>query len=297
MDLLSRRESPEGGLVTVAARVRAGGGRHEDGDGARWVFPAFRPAAAEPGAPGKVTELPSPAEVSRQAGLLAELRRDAEARKARAFSAPASEEAHRLLREFLAEEPLAEESEAASSAARPEISHALAVGSAVHRILEELDLDGDLAAGLARAREGLPQVLEALVEGDEAREATLRARSILDRLAAGGTLARLREIVPHIVARELPVLLPPDDAPAGPVGFISGAIDLIYRDPATRKLVIADYKTDEVVTDQDVAGRVTAYASQAAAYRRALREALGLEEEPGFELWFLQADRIEKVGP
>ena len=44
MDLLSRRETPEGGLVTVAARVRAGGGSHEDGGGARWVFPALRPA-------------------------------------------------------------------------------------------------------------------------------------------------------------------------------------------------------------------------------------------------------------
>jgi ATP-dependent exoDNAse (exonuclease V) beta subunit len=143
----------------------------------------------------------------------------------------------------------------------------------------------------------LPQVLEALVEGDEAREATRRASSILDRLAAGRTLARLREIVPHIIARELSVLLPPDDAPARPVGFVSGAIDLVYRDPATGKLVIADYKTDEVVTDQEVAGRVAAYASQGATYRRALREALGLAEEPGFELWFLQADRIEKVGP
>lgn len=297
MDLLSRRESPEGDLVTVAARVRAGGGSHEDGDGARWVFPALRPAAAEPGAPGKVIELPSPAEVSRQARLLAELRRDAEARKARPFSAPASEEAHRLLRELLAEGHLAEEREAASSAARPEISQALAVGSAVHRILEELDLDDDLAAGLARARERLPQVLATLVEGDEARDATRWASSILDRLAAGRTLARLREIVPHIIARELPVLLPPDDSPAGPVGFVSGAIDLVFRDPANGKLVIADYKTDEVVTDQDVAGRVAAYASQGATYRRALREALGLAEEPGFELWFLQADRIEKVGP
>jgi ATP-dependent helicase/nuclease subunit A len=297
MDLLSRRETPEGGLVTVAARVRAGGGSHEDGSGARWVFPALRPAATEPAAPGKAIELPSPAEVSRQARLLAELRRDAEAREARPFSAPASEEAHRLLHELLAEEPLAEEREAASSATRPEVSQAAAVGGAVHRVLEELDLGGDLAASLARARERLPQYLEALVRRDETREAVKRATSILDLLAAGRTLVRLREIAPHVVARELSVLLPPGDGPDAPVGFVSGAIDLVYRDPATGELVIADYKTDEVATDREVAARVAAYSLQGAAYRRALREALGLPKEPRFELWFLQADRIEEVRP
>jgi ATP-dependent helicase/nuclease subunit A len=297
MDLLSRRETPEGGLAAVAARVRAGGRSHEDGGGARWVFAALKPAAAEPAAPGKTLELTSLAEVSRQARLLGELRRGAEARMARPFSAPASEEAHRLLRELLAEEYLAEEREAGGSAARPEVSPALAVGSAVHRVLEELHLGEDLAAGLARARDQLPQYLEALVRRDEAHEALERARSILDRLAAGRTLGRLREIAAHVVAREIPVLLPPTKNLEGPVGFISGAIDLLYRDPVTGELVIADYKTDEVTSEAEIEGRKKAYAPQGVHYRRALREALGLSKEPRFELWFLQADRIEKVGP
>ena len=78
-----------------------------------------------------------------------------------------------------------------------------------------------------------------------------------------------------------------------PVGFVSGTIDLLYRDPATGRLVVADYKTDDPET---LEARVAVYAPQGATYVRALREALGLEEPPRFELWFLQADRVVEVG-
>ena len=216
---------------------------------------------------------------------------------ARPFSAPASEEAHHLLRELLAEEHLEEEREAASSAARPEVSPALAVGSAVHRVLEELRPRWGLGGRAAPVHAtSCPSTWRLSSRRDAAHEALARARSILDRLAAGRTLARLREIAAHVVARELPVLLPPDQGPEGPVGFVSGAIDLVYRDPATGELVIADYKTDEVASEAEIeAGRVAAYAPQGVHYRRALREALGLSKEPRFELWFLHADRIDTV--
>ena len=83
------------------------------------------------------------------------------------------------------------------------------------------------------------------------------------------------------------MLLAPDDAAGAPVGFVSGTIDLVYRDPETGELVIADYKTDEVAGGRELRERAGAYAAQGAVYRRALREALGLSEDPRFELWFI----------
>jgi ATP-dependent exoDNAse (exonuclease V) beta subunit len=92
-----------------------------------------------------------------------------------------------------------------------------------------------------------------------------------------------------VVARELPVwALPAGDAEGEPVGFVAGAIDLLYRDPESRALVVADYKTD-AVGGTDLAARAAEYAGQGAAYVRAVAHALGLAEPPRFELWFLQA--------
>ncbi len=295
MDLLSARQAPTGGLAAAAARMRATGGSHEDGEGARWVFPALRRAQAEPVLPDGARTLPAPAEVARQAARLAELKRMAAARMARAFSAPASEEAHRLLQELLAQQA---HGEGGTAGRQDRIgggqASAAAVGVAVHGALETLDLAGDLAGWLVAASAFLRAALEGLVETRALDDAVRRAESVLGRLAGGPLLARLKEITPHILARELPVLLPP--APHdGPVGFVSGALDLVYRDPASGALVIADYKTDEVETEEGIAERVAAYALQGAVYRRALQEALGLSETPRFELWFLHAGRIERV--
>ena len=69
----------------------------------------------------------------------------------------------------------------------------------------------------------------------------------------------------------------------------------MYRDTSNGELVIADYKTDEVATDADLAEKVAAYRSQGDVYRRALQDALGLPEPPRFELWFLAAGRIVPV--
>jgi ATP-dependent exoDNAse (exonuclease V) beta subunit len=107
----------------------------------------------------------------------------------------------------------------------------------------------------------------------------------------------LRELGPAVLARELPILVPPAEGEeegdgARPVGFVAGAIDLVYRDPATGTLVVADYKTDAVADDDEIAARVDVYRPQGAVYARAVRDALGLAEAPRFELWFLRADRI-----
>ena len=99
-----------------------------------------------------------------------------------------------------------------------------------------------------------------------------------------------------MIARELPVLVAPERPDAGSVGFVAGAIDLVHRDPGTGELVVVDYKTDRVETPFEIAVRAQAYAAQGAEYQRALREALGLDAPPRFELWFLHAGHREVVG-
>ncbi len=104
---------------------------------------------------------------------------------------------------------------------------------------------------------------------------------------------RLGQLAPAIVARELPVFLRP--AEDNGTSVISGAVDLVYRDPEDGRLVIADYKTDRVESETEIAARVDRYQPQLAIYARALEEALGLEERPHTELWFLHADRIVRL--
>jgi ATP-dependent exoDNAse (exonuclease V) beta subunit len=104
-----------------------------------------------------------------------------------------------------------------------------------------------------------------------------------------------------VVARELPVLLPPGAADgaseASPVGFVSGSVDLLYRDPESGRLVVADYKTDRVEGAGEIAERARAYAPQARLYAAAVRDALGLDEPPRAELWFLWPGAVQVVEP
>jgi ATP-dependent exoDNAse (exonuclease V) beta subunit len=81
----------------------------------------------------------------------------------------------------------------------------------------------------------------------------------------------------------------------GAVGFVAGSIDLCYRDPTTGEWVVADYKTDPIRNAAELSERVARYAAQGRAYQLALRDALGLDADPRFELWFLDADRVEIV--
>jgi ATP-dependent helicase/nuclease subunit A len=296
MELLARRAPPEG-LGALAGDVLAGGGRHADRDGARWVFPAFGAAGEGAAATAAVTPpLAAPDQVARDAERLAGLRAAATARMARTFSAPASEEAHRRLRELLEEgdggRPEVGAVVARERAGEERGSPAAAAGSAVHRILEALDLGAEIGAQLAAAHATLPALVQGLIGPEGCREALRRAEEVLGRFAGGPLLGRLVAIAPHVVARELAVLLPPGDGPASPVGFVSGAIDLLYREPETGELVVADYKTDDVTGAAEFEARVASYALQGAVYRRAVQEALNLSRLPRFELWFLQAGVI-----
>jgi ATP-dependent helicase/nuclease subunit A len=295
MELLLARGELPASLPALWERAAAQDGGEEawafpDATGALWKFPALRPAgepklAAEPARPS----LPGPEEISYVSAALHAERARAADRMARPFGGAASEEAHARLRDQQAERLAAERS--ASRAAAPREA-AMAAGGAVHRALEEWDLSapGGTEAGRQRAR--LAAYLAAAAPGGDPEPALALAESLLQSFSGGPLLARLRSLNGHILARELPVLVPPELGEGSPVGVIAGAIDLLYRDPGDGRLVVADYKTDDVETDEQLRTRAAAYAPQGALYTRAIREALELPEAPRFELWFLKAGQV-----
>jgi ATP-dependent helicase/nuclease subunit A len=295
--LLSRAGGPGDLRLLWNEGAETGRWHFPDPAGAVWRFPALRPDAGEEAEEeAERPTLATPGEIARASELLVARRAAAAARMARSFSGAASEEAHELLREQMAERRLAEGTEREprerSAASLADRGAAMAAGTAVHHALETWDLAADPRAELERHRAALTATLSALVEGETLEQALPRARDLLDRFAGGPLLERLRALGPHLIARELPVLLPPADRDDAPVAFVSGAIDLLYRDPYTGRLVIADYKTDEVESSDDVAARAAVYAPQGAVYVRALQETLGLIEPPRFELWFLGVGRV-----
>ncbi len=274
------------GRPDLAALWEAGDWTFADRAEALWKFPALRPEtrAGEVGAQEAVA-LPSTAEVARESEILAARRAEAEERMSRRFTGAASEDSHDLLREQQAGRRTGEDRRKGTDR-----DAAMAAGGAVHRALETWDLAADPESEAARQRDLLPAYLGTLAEVDVAARALPLATELMDGFARSPLLARLRDLREHVLARELPVLLPP--SAHGAVGAISGTIDLLYQDPATGRLVIADYKTDDLSA---VESRIAVYAPQGGTYVRALREALDLQEEPRFELWFLRAERVVEV--
>jgi ATP-dependent helicase/nuclease subunit A len=293
--LLSRRGLP-GDLHARWEEALAGDGNpawtFADATGALWKFPALRPAgssglAAEPERPG----LPGPEEIALVSASLRAERARAGVRKDRPFGGAASEEAHALLREqqaerFAGERPRRREARGVTV----DRAAAMAAGGAIHRALEEWNLAADPRREAGRQRSLLPSYLAVLAEGDELERSLPVAEALLETFAGGPLLARLRRLKDHLLARELPILLPPGEGDHSPVGVVSGAIDLLYRDPDDGgRIVIADYKTDEVETAEEMRARAAVYASQGMLYARAIQEALELAATPRFELWFLRA--------
>jgi ATP-dependent helicase/nuclease subunit A len=283
LDLVrNRRGSGEAPRAVWERLEESGGSPWRDPDGVLWrgpdLVPATLPAPSDESetAPDDTPPTPDPVAVARaDAETLARHRAAARRRVARPVSRAASEEAHRELRE------LAARAEPVAGDALPRET-AMAVGTAVHRVLELYPLPEEKLTAV------LDAALEPLVPPDALAAARTQARDLWRRFTAGPLAARLDALLPHVVARELAVLLPPDPEDAdGPVGFLSGAIDLLYRDPDDGELVLADYKTDQVESPLEVDARARAYALQGRVYRRAVAEALGLSEGPRVEFWFV----------
>ena len=167
----------------------------------------------------------------------------------------------------------------------------MALGTAVHEMLEVLDLDRELAPQIAEHRAG---IVSELHSGRDRDEAGRRADELLTRIAEGECLRRLASVAPNVLSRELPVLLWSEEDGA-PGAVVSGIVDLVYRDPEDGRLVVADYKTDRIEDADALTERTRVYEPQVRIYVRALQEALDLDHEPHTELWFLAADRIIRL--
>jgi ATP-dependent exoDNAse (exonuclease V) beta subunit len=168
---------------------------------------------------------------------------------------------------------------------------ARAIGSAIHRALEEFDFSADVKVEIERQRDTVARDLAQIAASDCTDETVAAGTQLWDQITRGSLFARLRELSDQIIARELSVLSPPIDD-EGPVGYFTGLIDLVYRDPGNDQIVIVDYKTGAVDDREGLRGPKESHVEQGDAYKRALKSAFELSYTPRFELWFLRDDEI-----
>lgn len=105
-------------------------------------------------------------------------------------------------------------------------------------------------------------------------------------------MAKLKSLAEHIMGREVPLIRPGGHGTDGPLGAYCGAIDLLNRDPETGEVVVAEFKTDRLESQDDLARRSLVYAPQEEQYARAVQEMLHLDRPPRTELWWLWPDHI-----
>jgi len=288
LDLVHSRLGLQSSPGQLADDCRATDRSWIDDAGIRWRFPAL--GTTDPtSSHGHTTPgwVPGASDVAAEKLELADRLSAATARMARPRRVTASSEAAAKLAELTgAHEP-------DRSPAVPGWSRDLAmlVGTAVHRAFELWDLEADAAEELAASRLKVAELIRAWLPAEDCSPALEQANAILDRFEGGTLWERWTRIGPHVVARELPLLLPPE-ADGEAIDGLSGSIDLLYRDPDDATWVIADFKTDRVESDEDLEARAHAYHAQEAVYVEAVRQALDLERPPRAELWFLWPGRM-----
>lgn len=321
VELLEERHDSLASLEALWERAQQQREAFQDDQGVLWRFPAVDKRTGTDShvpdsdtRPGVTPVLPTSEQVIRDAQRLEARRLRAARRQERPLSGPASEEAHARLRDVLG--AAADRGDPGDRPVPGERLLRMEVGSAVHAVLEQLDLErvatGELAAEMEYRKKALEADLARRLPSAELPAARERAEDLLRRFAEGPLAAKLASLADAVLARELPVLLPareevekpakeptdhdvePEHSP--PLGFIAGAVDLLYRDPETGGLVVVDYKTDEVESDDEIIARAGAYTPQGEIYRRAVQEALRLPTPPRFELWFLHPGRVVGMG-
>jgi len=130
------------------------------------------------------------------------------------------------------------------------------VGRAVHAVLQSVDLEtGQGLEDTARA--------QAAAEGVPDREAEIVR---LVRVALETDTVK-RAVASGRLWREVPV-----GAPVGET-VLEGFIDLLFEEDG--QLVVVDYKTDSLETEEEIAARSVHYRIQAGSYALALQEATG----------------------
>ncbi len=171
---------------------------------------------------------------------------------------------------------------------------ATAVGTAVHRFLEGLAPGGDWAGERRRMEPELRALLSRRLpfETDHAA-AEGELDQILAALAAGPLRERFDGLAGRIVARELPLVLPPPaEHASAPLAALTATLDLLYLDPEDGALVLADHKTDRLEDDALLAAR---HGPQLRLYAEGLAAALALPAPPRVELWLLRHGRVLRL--
>ncbi len=263
--------------VALERATASSADRHHD--------PSSTPGASRDGDPWLVSLA-----ASHQA--LEDRKEQAHQRQNRPLRGAASESAHHRLEKWLEKRveggPDEDESRPAQEFKGQEIF--FEVGSAIHEGLEKLDLELDGQERELQLLALADHYLKRSIPSDALPEAQDRVRRILQVFTQSPLWSRLRTLGPHVMGREVDILLPPKGE-KGPFGALVGSVDLLYRDPATGRPVVVDYKTDRVQSEEDFQQRVKAYGEQTMIYQLALQSALNLPFLPRAELWFLALGR------
>lgn len=284
LDLLRSRE----GLPDAFDEVRAECVEAEkpfcDVGGIRWRFLDLdRQARRRPPSQPTRSSLPTLKSAKHQAARLGRLQQAAAGHMRRPMSAAASAEAAaRLIR--------LDHDDLAGGDVSPSREIALPVGSAFHRLMEGWRLAADPIAELERQGDRQRRWLSATLASDQVVPALERFDQLLARFRRGQFVERFSGLAGFDVAREVPIVAAPGASDTDPVGFLSGFIDLLYRDPEIDQWIIVDYKTDRLEDADEIARRAAAYTLQEAVYARALGESLALDKAPLTELWFIWPD-------
>jgi len=142
-------------------------------------------------------------------------------------------------------------------AGRSDPARSRALGTAVHAVLERIDLatgrNLDLLAEEEAAGVGRPELAE---EVEKLARKALTGRIVKEALASPRWM------------REMPFVA------AGETFITEGRVDLVFESGGG--LTIVDFKTDDVSDEAGVSARVAAYEPQALIYARALSQITGL---------------------
>ena len=141
-------------------------------------------------------------------------------------------------------------------------SKGAAIGTAVHRVLELVDLANPTAEEIIRLAElaCAESEIPALVNDVAGRASTALRTGVVHQ--AGQSGRAWREV--YLIVRE-------GDR------YLEGYIDLLAESP-DGKLVVVDYKTDRVDSPDDVAAKDAYYAPQLAQYQSAIRAVVGVDD-------------------
>ena len=283
LKLLQHRAPFQPSMAALVQAIEDPAAGHEDEFGVCWKIPDLAAAADDTGpiasGPPVVARAPRARQVAAWDRELRAGRDAARQRMERPLFTAASDHAAALERR----------EESTGSLDRPT---ALAAGKIVHRALEEWNLEADRDAEWKHQLERVLAAIETRIDGSlESHPARIGqagdwCRELFDRLRRGELLDRLRGAAPTIVARELPLLVAPEEDDDPLIG-VSGTVDLLLRDDRDGDLVVIDYKTDEIEGEEEIRVRAATYAPQVSVYTRAVQSALGLERRPRAELWFL----------